>query len=196
MLQNCTYLGEIVHKEQSHPGEHTPIVDQPLWDAVHSQLADNSRAQLRHTNSPAEPARRPTVRSRRQPDDADPRRQERHALPLLCLPPADHQGSSERSAGLRIPAVEIEQLVTSRMRQWLLDPASIYQATRFSDASAQRRLLARAAEIGKICPVARSTPACLLYRPDRAHRRRSRPIDIALARRSLARSSTAPQHHP
>src|SRR5689334_2671967 len=41
MLQNRTYLGEIVHKGQFHPGEHTPIVDQPLWDAVHSQLADN-----------------------------------------------------------------------------------------------------------------------------------------------------------
>ena len=59
---------------------------------------------------------------------------------------------SERSAGLRIPAAEIEQLVTNRMRQWLLDPASIYQPTRFSDASAQRRLLTRAAEIGKIWP--------------------------------------------
>src|SRR5690242_2551004 len=38
------------------------------------------------------------------------------------------------------------------MRQWLLDPAEIYQATGFSDASAQRRLLARAAEIGKRWP--------------------------------------------
>jgi hypothetical protein len=38
------------------------------------------------------------------------------------------------------------------MRQWLLDPGGIYQAARFSDASAQRRLLARAAEIGKIWP--------------------------------------------
>jgi hypothetical protein len=29
---------------------------------------------------------------------------------------------TESSAGLRIAAVEIEQLVTSRVRQWLLDP--------------------------------------------------------------------------
>jgi hypothetical protein len=55
----------------------------------------------------------------------------------------------ERSAGLRIPAAEIEQLVTSRVRQWLLDPGSIYEATRLPDASEQRRLVARAAEIGK-----------------------------------------------
>jgi site-specific DNA recombinase len=31
MLQNRLYRGEVVHKGQSHPGEHTPIIDQPLW---------------------------------------------------------------------------------------------------------------------------------------------------------------------
>jgi hypothetical protein len=42
MLQNRVYRGEIVHKEQSRPGEHTPIIDQALWDAVQAQLASNA----------------------------------------------------------------------------------------------------------------------------------------------------------
>ena len=42
MLQNRIYRGEIVHKEQSHPGGHPPIIDQPLWDAVQAQLASNA----------------------------------------------------------------------------------------------------------------------------------------------------------
>ena len=42
MLQNRTYRGAIVHKGQFHPGEHTPIIDQPLWDAVQEQLAGNT----------------------------------------------------------------------------------------------------------------------------------------------------------
>ena len=42
MLRNRTYRGEIVHKGQSHPGEHTPIIDQPLWDAVQMRLAGNT----------------------------------------------------------------------------------------------------------------------------------------------------------
>ena len=42
MLQNRLYRGEIVHKGQSHPGEHTPIIDQLLWDAVQAQLAANT----------------------------------------------------------------------------------------------------------------------------------------------------------
>jgi site-specific DNA recombinase len=42
MLQNRIYRGEIVHKEQSYGSEHTPIIDQPLWDAVQTQLASNA----------------------------------------------------------------------------------------------------------------------------------------------------------
>jgi site-specific DNA recombinase len=44
--------------------------------------------------------------------------------------------------------------VTSRVRQWILDPSSVYQATsaRFLDPATQRRLAARAQEIGKRWP--------------------------------------------
>src|SRR6516164_2360560 len=59
------------------------------------------------------------------------------------------QHQRERSTALRIPAGEIEHLVISRVRQWLLDPGAIYQSTRLADPSAQRRLIARAGEIGK-----------------------------------------------
>ena len=33
-----------VHKGQSHPGEHPPIIDEPLWKAVQEQLASNAFA--------------------------------------------------------------------------------------------------------------------------------------------------------
>jgi len=59
------------------------------------------------------------------------------------------QDQRESSTALRIPAEEIEHFVTSRVRQWLLDPGGIYQATRLADPAAQRRLIARAGEIGK-----------------------------------------------
>src|SRR5215472_12046899 len=42
ILQNRTYLGEIVHNGRSHPSGHTPIIDQPLWDTVQAQLAANT----------------------------------------------------------------------------------------------------------------------------------------------------------
>jgi len=61
---------------------------------------------------------------------------------------------TETSAGLRIPAAEIEHLVSSRVRRWLLDPGSIYKSTsaRLADASLQQQLVARAADIGKRWP--------------------------------------------
>jgi site-specific DNA recombinase len=61
---------------------------------------------------------------------------------------------SENSGGLRIPAAEIEQLVSSRVHRWLLDPGSICKSpsARLADASIQQRLVARTAEIGKRWP--------------------------------------------
>src|SRR4030088_966343 len=34
ILQNRLYCGEIVHKDQSYPGEHRAIIDPALWDTV------------------------------------------------------------------------------------------------------------------------------------------------------------------
>src|SRR5262245_59929132 len=42
ILRNRIYRGEIVHNEQSYLGDHEPIIDPPLWDAVQAQLAGNS----------------------------------------------------------------------------------------------------------------------------------------------------------
>jgi len=153
MLQNRTYLGEIVHQGQSHPGDHAPIIDQPLWDAAQSRLAGHTAERSSGTRS-----RQPSLLAGILFDPDGNRMTPTHAVKkgmryrYYVSRPLITKNQSEGSLGLRIPAAEIEQLVASRMRQWLLDPASIYQAIRFSDASAQRRLLARAAEIGKSWP--------------------------------------------
>ena len=36
MLRNRIYLGEMVHKGESHPGQHQAIVSPELWNAVHA----------------------------------------------------------------------------------------------------------------------------------------------------------------
>jgi DNA invertase Pin-like site-specific DNA recombinase len=41
-LSNRTYLGLAVHKGTAYPGEHAPIIDQKLWDKVHTILAENA----------------------------------------------------------------------------------------------------------------------------------------------------------
>ena len=50
MLHNRMYLGEIVHKGQSFPGQHQAIVTQTQWDAVHALIATDGIERRRETN--------------------------------------------------------------------------------------------------------------------------------------------------
>ena len=150
MLRNRTYRGEIVHKGQSHSGEHTPIIDQPLSDAVQMRLAGNTTE--RNSGRPTD---QPSLLTGMLFDAEGNRMTPSYAVKqsaryrYYVSRPRITQDQRESATALRIPAAEIEHLVTSRMRQWLLDPGSIYQSTRLADPSAQRRLIARATEIGK-----------------------------------------------
>jgi DNA invertase Pin-like site-specific DNA recombinase len=49
MLHNRMYLGEIVHKGQSFPGQHQAIVTQAQWDAVHALIATDGIERRRET---------------------------------------------------------------------------------------------------------------------------------------------------
>src|SRR6516165_4335938 len=155
MLQNRIYRGEIVHREQSYLGEHEPIIDPPLWDAVQAQIASNTaqRNEGGKTRQPSLLAGMLFDRdgNRMTPSHAGKKGRRYRYYVSRSLITKDR---TENSVGLRIPAAEIEQLVSSRVHRWLLDPASIYKSTstQLADSSVQQRLAARAAEIGKRWP--------------------------------------------
>jgi site-specific DNA recombinase len=153
ILQNRLYRGEIVHNGHSHPGEHAPIIDQLLWDAVKAQLAANTAERNSGTRT-----RQPSLLAgmlfdgdgnRMTPTYAT--KKERRYRYYVSRPLITND-QTDGPAELRIPAGEIEQAVMSRLRQWLVDPGSVYQAIRLADPSAQRRLIARAEEIGRSWP--------------------------------------------
>ena len=50
MLHNRMYLGEIVHKGQSFPGQHQAIITQAQWDAVQALIATDGIERRRETN--------------------------------------------------------------------------------------------------------------------------------------------------
>src|SRR6202030_1233409 len=111
-------------------------------------------APMRQTNAPAQPPRRHDVDgdgNRMTPSHAGKDGAHYRYYISGSLITKDR---TETSAGLRIPAVEIEHLVSSRLHEWLLDPGSIYKSTwgRLTDASMQQRLVARAADIGRHWP--------------------------------------------
>src|SRR6202521_4163601 len=152
MLQNRIYRGEIVHKERSYPGEHTPIIDRELWDAVQARLAGN----VAQRNAGGRTAQ-PSLLAGLLFDGDGNRMTPSHAVNkgtryrYYVSRPLISKDQANGSAGLRIPAGEIEQLVASRVRQWLLDPGSIYTATSkcLPEPSTQQTLVSRAAEIGR-----------------------------------------------
>ncbi|WP_027443828.1 recombinase family protein [Erythrobacter cryptus] len=49
LINNRVYLGEAVHKGTSYPGEHEAIIDQALWDKVHSILKESPRLRAKNT---------------------------------------------------------------------------------------------------------------------------------------------------
>src|SRR4029077_3269943 len=155
MLQNRMYRGEIVHKEQSHPVEHTPIIDQPLWDAVQAQLAGN--AAERNSSSRH---RQPSLLAGLLFDGNGHRMTLSHAVKKGTRYRYYVSGSlitkdrTENAAAMRVPAAEIEQLISDRVHRRLLDPGSIDRSTaaRLAGPSIQHRRVARAAEIGKHWP--------------------------------------------
>lgn len=55
ILRNRLYRGEIAHKGQIHPGDHPPIIEQALWEAVQARLASNATVR-RSGSSSKEPS--------------------------------------------------------------------------------------------------------------------------------------------
>jgi DNA invertase Pin-like site-specific DNA recombinase len=55
ILQNRLYLGEILHKGECHPGEHTAIIDRDLWERVQAKLKENALA-CRHGKNASAPS--------------------------------------------------------------------------------------------------------------------------------------------
>ena len=124
--------------------EHEPIIDQPLWDAVQSQLASNS-AQRNDDGKTRQPSLLAGMLfdgdgNRMTPSYAVKKGTRYRYYVSRSLITKDQ---TDDSAGLRISAAEIEHLVSSRVHRWLLDPGSIYKSTaaRLADASIQQRLV-------------------------------------------------------
>ena len=155
MLHNRIYLGEIVHNHQSYAGEHEQIVDQPLWDAVQAQLTGNAAE-----HSDGGKTRQPSLLAGMLFDRDGNRMTPSHAgkkgtrYRYYVSGSLITKAQTENSAALRIPAAEIEELVSDRVHRWLLDPGRIYKSTaaRLSDPSIQHQCLERAADIGKHWP--------------------------------------------
>jgi hypothetical protein len=179
MLRNRIYRGEIVHNDQHYPGEHLPIVDEILWDDVQAKLAANAVEHVTggrtksgsllagllydgdgHRMTPTHAVKKGT--------------RYRYYVSRVLI--TESRGRAPE--GLRVPAGEIEQLVTTRVGELLSDPARLSEAlASYIESAAQpQHVLQRAAELGatwSTLPAARLRPILatiigrIVVRPER-----------------------------
>jgi site-specific DNA recombinase len=152
MLQNRIYRGEIVHKGESYPGEHEAIVGEALWNTVQAILSEN-RVGRANGKTGHEPNLLTGILfdahgGRMSPTHANKKgTRYRYYISRSLL----DRSAKAKAEGQRIPAAALESLAVRRIRSWLADPASIFQAVQHaaSDAVTQKRLIERARDLAK-----------------------------------------------
>ena len=143
LLRNRTYLGEIIHKGGSYPGEHQSIVPRDLWDAVQDKLAMNAKAQklqkrARHTSLLAGLLHDGFGR-RMSPSHAS--KQGRRYRYYITH---EQQRVDRSKAAWRVPAHDIEQVVLDRLDDFFSDGAGLFEQLGEEAEQAETGVLGRA----------------------------------------------------
>jgi site-specific DNA recombinase len=144
MLQNRIYRGGIVHKNKAYPGEHAPIIDEDLWQAVQTTLAanrvDRGAGKVNHQVSLLAGILYDAHSEPMTPSHAVKKGVRYRYYVSKSLVTGEKEATKR---GQRIPAAQIEALVTGRIRTRLADPVAVLNAVQCCqpDAVAQKRLL-------------------------------------------------------
>jgi site-specific DNA recombinase len=147
MLQNPIYRGEIVHKTQSYPGEHAPIIDEDLWQKVQTTLATN-RVDRGVGNGNNHSSLLAGLIYDAQGEPMTPSHAVKKGVRYrYYVSKSLLTGVKAERRGQRVPAAHIEALVTDRIRAWLADPVAVLNGVQCCgpDAVAQKKLLREAA---------------------------------------------------
>jgi site-specific DNA recombinase len=129
LLNNRVYIGEAVHKGTSYPGEHEPIIDQKLWDQVHTilRVSPRTRAGIGRAQTPA-----PLRGLLFGPDGSamSPTHTRRSGkLYRYYISQTAMKRGSDCSVG-PVPAGEIERIVLDQVRNVITTPEIIVQTWR------------------------------------------------------------------
>jgi site-specific DNA recombinase len=116
LLKNRFYIGEVAYRGEIHPGEHQPILDRPLFDAVQTRLKEQAveRSAIRSSS--------PALLAGRIFDDRNNPMTPTHANKKgvryrYYVSHALLQGrASEAGSVARISAPDVEALITNRLR--------------------------------------------------------------------------------
>ncbi|MDB5480492.1 MAG: Resolvase domain protein [Caulobacteraceae bacterium] len=128
LLSNRLYLGQIVHKDQNHPGLHAAIIETELFEAVQLRLAKNAGAKRRAKEgleplAPAAPLTGKVFDDRGNPMSPVTVRKGAGGAYRYYVSSAVQLGRRDQAGSVaRFPAVALEDLVHDRTQKMGLAP--------------------------------------------------------------------------
>jgi site-specific DNA recombinase len=127
LLSSPTYVGEIRHKKERHPGQHKPLVSRDLWEAVQQRLRSRAarQSEARETHATRSPLAGKLFDESGEPlyvqGAAKGQRRYRYYVSKRLV-----RGESERAEkGWRVSGPEIEKTVSAAAEAVLADRATI-----------------------------------------------------------------------
>jgi site-specific DNA recombinase len=146
ILNNRVYLGEAVHKGIAYPGEHTAIIDRPLWDRVHDIIGESPRKRAMRTRAQTPALLKglifgPTGRAMTPAHTRKGGKLYRYYVSTDVL-----KRDADSCTVRRIPAGEIESAVVDQLRGLLRAPETVVRTWRAARQSGEEISEAEARE--------------------------------------------------
>jgi hypothetical protein len=142
MLQNRIYRGETVHKDKSYPGEHDAIVDEALWNEVQLILTENRAGRILG-RADKQVSLLSGILFDARGERMSPTHATKNSTRYHYYISRSLLAGAIKHSGQRIPASNLEALVTGRIFNWLSDRAAMLDIiqSHTSDATTQKRLM-------------------------------------------------------
>ena len=129
ILSNPIYIARINHGGHSHQANHSPIIEQELWDQVQATLAANKNGDRGPAPSEASILAGKLFDDRGVPMIATHACKGKVRYRYYVSRDLHHSGDARSAEGWRLPAREIEPLVRTRIVAFLNDPISLLAQT-------------------------------------------------------------------
>jgi site-specific DNA recombinase len=130
MLNNPVYIGVAVHKGASYSGEHVGIIDRKVWDKVQAKFQENPRKRTAATRAQTPALLKGIIFDGTGAAMSPTHTRKNGKLYRYYLSQKVLKRGSDDCPVARVPAAEIEKIVTDQVRLMLLSPEIIVQTWR------------------------------------------------------------------
>jgi len=127
MLKNPVYAGKIAHKGKLYPGNQPPIIDRDLWDRVQERLSANMQGRRTTRETNASLLAGLLVDGEGEPLVPVHSKKGAQRYRYYVSRALQHAAQSPSAMGMRIPALELEQVVRQEIATLLNDPVQLAQ---------------------------------------------------------------------